>query len=375
MSQDLEATRNESETEIRLGIWGPPNAGKTVYMTMLYQYLTDHGSDKWRVVPDSGTNKEFLKENIRSIEVDGEFVDPTEKRSPSLVYSYTLISRDSLRKNIKLKFFDLSGEFYLDAEESKIKAEGNELSIPQYLNLCDGILFLISPLKEDIPIMKDSTGRMRSVSYYELLRNLFTSMQNSRHSSTTLSKLEQFAVFGITKVDHPEVYEEFSSQSPEESILKILGGKVSLNWFANFFNMKIRRQDLRLHNQPSAENRCQFFYISPFGVYKNKQNQWQSPIYEKKNRNEDRKNELLEKKDPIFQDADQRSGEIDEYSSIPGISSGDIKKQALKEYLIDIKAPRSPINVITPILWLIEGIERHRSKLSFPDATIVEKEN
>jgi GTPase SAR1 family protein len=351
---------SNSSQKIRLGIWGPPNSGKTVYMTMLYYYysIKKVPSSKWRIVINDQDTDNFITEKLRLINDERKFVPSTKKnvrngRGEYKVYSYNLIN-DSDKENIELKFFDLPGEFYVDPSGNRIVDENNtELSIVQYLTQCHGILFLMSPLKED-------SGQN---SYFRLLSDLLRGMQRENNN---LQKLEQYIAFGITKADHEEVYNKFSgTRYAEKSMLEILGGNIGLNWLETFFHVQIDPRRQILYEQPSEYHRCRAFYISCFGVYKDN-GKFVSPVLLEKSKGEDENSnsEPSQSPNPIFESTSNTNDLYDEL--LGGIESYDNPPEPSisKIYVIDEKAPFNAINVISPIDWMLKGIKQCPPQLS-----------
>jgi len=227
------------------------------------------------------------------------------------------------------------------------------LSIVQYLTQCHGILFLMSPLKED-------SGQK---SYFKLLSDLLRGMQRENNN---LRKLEQYIAFGITKADHEEVYNKFSGTPyAEKSMLEILGGNIGLNWLETFFHVQIDPKKQILYEQPSEYHRCRAFYISCFGVYKNN-GQFVSPVLPEKSKGEYENSnfESSQSPSPIFNSTSNTNDGYDE--SLGGIKSYDNSPEPSisKIYVIDEKAPFNAINVISPIDWMLKGIKQCSPQLS-----------
>lgn len=358
MARTQQTTQLDQAQKIRLGIWGPPNSGKTVYMTMLCHYLRVAESSPWKVEVTDKRTIEYVTQNLSLIRTKGEFMCGTEIRrdeSPK-VYSYKLKHKKGITRDVELNFFDLPGEFYLGGDQREIVDESDRrLSIAQYLNKCHGILFLLSPLDED-------RSSLEGTSYYDLLEKLLMNMQSARQSKSP--ELEQYVAFCITKVDHPEVYDGFCKSTATKSLLNLLGNNASLNWFQNFFHVDINSKKQELIQEPSQYNRCQFFYISPFGVYRDEaSNITKSPVSVESPEDKPAPSNISRNQDPIFQNSNPKA---DPYENISvGIPSYDNwGEKNTKKYQIDTKVKFSPINVLSPIQWLIKGIENYPPTLS-----------
>lgn len=347
----------DNVNEIRLAIWGTPNAGKTVYMTMLHHYLTNFGSYKWKISIADEDTMDYVNRNISKIFDEGEFVRATEVRTDDrpTIYSYKLKYKSE--NEIELRFLDLPGGFYAqDRSWRKILDErGNELTIPQYLNQCHGILFLVSPLDEDISDL-ERLSTQETLSYFRLLGELFRNMQFDRHKRNANPLIEQYIAFGITKVDDQSVYKKFSEQDKVEvSFLELLGPQATLEWLQNYFYLDFDTRKRVVEKLPSRTNRCQFFYISPFGVHR-EDGQVKPIVTPKDDQSSISKSSDSTPEDPI--DEAQNSSN-DPYDRSRGIASRDdlnILASQRKQYKINTKVKFNPINVVPPIEWLIDGI-------------------
>jgi hypothetical protein len=355
------STTNQASNEqpIRLGIWGLRNSGKTVYMTMLYHYLSQGGSP-WRIVTDDEDTEKFVNDNLSLIIDQGNFCEATIESLPQKIYSYKLIN-DQIGKIVELTFFDLSGEIYKNPLTEKIEVKGDTLLLIEHLNQCHGILFLISPLEEDSP--KNEGG-----SYFTFLGNLFRSMQRFRDGQTE-RKLEPYIVFCITKIDHPEVYKKALGRKAEDWLLKLLGPTVELTWIANFFHAKIDTDSKNSKNQtfspdPGELNRCRVMPISCFGV----DNLGNSPIYEEKKEvstEAESRGGGAQSSDPIFQiNKPNFDSDYDQTVSSKGVFNQDQSKKRVKDYKIDVQKGFYPMNMLSPIEWMLKGIEKYYPKVT-----------
>lgn len=354
------STTNQTSNKqpIRLGIWGLPGSGKTVYMTMLYHYLSQ-GDSPWRIVTDDEETETFVNDNLSLMMYRGEFCPPTETQIPK-IYSYKLVN-DKTEKIVEINFFDLPGRFYLDLLNQAIQVGDDTLRLIQHLNQCHGILFLISPLEEDSP------DHYRG-SYFTFLGNLFRSMQRSRDSKKE-SKLEPYIVFCITKIDHPEGYKKALGLEAEDLLLKLLGPNVKLEWIATFFHAQI---DSKTNNktktkillpEPNELNRCRVMPISCFGI----DNHGHSPVYEEEVSKglEHEQEGVSQSSDPIFQINNSNPyNDYDDAISSKDIFNQDQSKKRIKQYKIDVKKTFYPVNILSPIEWIIKGIEKYSPKVS-----------
>ena len=276
LKQDV--LQNSSKTTIRLGIWGTTGAGKTTYLTMLYDAL--EMSNQWVVTVDEKA-RTFVEDNLTRIKEQRQFPAPTEPSEKLEVFRYTLTSVSRyIRKKIVLDFIDAPGEFYEDIRESKTEIEISEaptnqqreqsyppevqsMDIVDYLNSCDGIIFLLDPIR--------SKGNGKA--YSTLLRNLFLEFQErSRHPEMKTEQLEQYMAFCINKFDRENLWE--NSKKAYELAQEIMG--MELQRIGNFCwvesNEEIRRFRLK------KKNRCEFFTISSIGRYQDEHGKYQEAV-------------------------------------------------------------------------------------------------
>lgn len=348
------STPNQASNKqpIRLGIWGLSNSGKTVYMTMLYHYLTQGGS-RWRIVTDDANTETFVNDNLNLMIHSGEFCPATNPTENIKVYSYKLVN-DEIEKTVEIRFFDLPGAFYMGLLDKEIEVEGETLRLIQSLNQCHGILFLISPLEEDFPDHQKG-------SYFTFLGNLFRSMQRNRDGKTE-RKLEPYIVFCITKIDHPEVYKKALGRKAEDLLLKLLGPTIKLEWIANFFHAQIDSKTKTFSPDPSKLNRCRVVPISCFGV----DNHGNSPVSE-----EEIVIKIDHEEETVSQSLDpaiemNKSNRYSKYE--PSMSSKDINQdqsnKPVKRYKINVKEGFYPMSMLSPIEWIIKGIEKYYPEVS-----------
>jgi hypothetical protein len=190
-------------------------------------------------------------------------------------------------------------------------------------------------------------------------------MQRCRKSQTE-KNLEPYIVFCLTKIDHPEVYKKSLGLKAEESLLKLLGTKVKLGWLSTFFYTEIDKKTNKLNPNPNQNNRCQVMRISCFGV----DGHGNSPVFKPESNNE-KKEEKEEKTntsqnvDPIFQNSDP--DENDPYEdSTPSKNpyNDDQSRGGPKLYKINPDQELHPINMLSPIEWIVKGIEQYYPQVS-----------
>lgn len=340
--------RRPIPSPIRLGIWGFRGSGKSVYMLRLYEYLANKGKIQ---ITDQDTEK-YINDALDLFD-KGIFVPPTVVPGKKTKYFYTIKNENG--SNTELTFFDLSGEILENPYKTFVDENSQENTVVDYLLQCHGIIFLLSPLQNN----------KKSKPYHSLLRKLFIAMQ----SKSGQKPLEQYVAFGITKIDDPNVNQKCLEEKyhyPEQMFLEMLdkGPNVQLEWLKNFFHAKIdvpkdkSKNHPRLNIDPTPENRCQLFYISAFGTYKNSKGEVKSPVEE--NKQQDTASKAKFKEDPTCSTEEQDDREPYDFGQ-ESINTKDIrpdtKDTSSDKYKIDINAPFNPINIFSPIEWLVRGIK------------------
>lgn len=325
-------------------------------MLRLYEYLLNEGKVQ---ITDQDT-EEYINKGMELLD-RGIFVPPTEIAAEKSKYSYTVNNEDG--SNTELTFLDLPGRILIDPYNDFLQENSQEVAVVDHLLQCHGIIFLLSPLQED----------KQTKPYVTLLRKLFIAMQRK----SGRKPLGQYVAFGITKIDHQEVnqkYLEEKYQYPEQMFLEMLGkgSNVKLQWLKGFFHVQIEKpkdkskDSPRLNINPTRENRCQFFYISAFGTYKDSDGNVKSPVIpneEEKQKNTASKFEFEE--DPIFSTYEQDDPDPYDFGK-ENIKTEDINPN---KYKINTEAPFNPINIFTPIDWLVRGIKSFPPNISNTSST------
>lgn len=237
--------------DIRIGIWGTSRSGKTTYLAMLYSALED--SEEWIVQAGDDHADDFIDTHISDIDA-GNFPPATQPTANLNIFTYILKTQFSQGTgSIVLNFIDAPGEFYEDirgnaAKEVQIhEAQNNQDTsgdIVDYLRSCDGIIFLLDPIR----------SKKQGESYKTLLLRLFREFQKrSRKNDKDIgTKLEQYMAFCVTKVDKEEIW----SQGKKSAVLTkdVMGEQLFKKLRTNF----------------CIEGRYEFFSVASIGRYKDK---------------------------------------------------------------------------------------------------------
>lgn len=365
--QDNLSLLRTSQDEIRLGIWGTSGAGKTTYLTRLYGALIQSG--RWEVQIDDNAER-FINQNLAKID-GGEFPERTRVRpgEPLPIYSYTLIPKPSnniTNKTVVLRFIDAPGGFYEDLndyEGEELVSDGeneSSMDIVDYLLNCHGIIFLIDPMRT----------RKDGESYFMLLGKLFRKMQSRqqlKNPNQTNAKLEQYAVLGVTKVEIEEFWQK--AVFAVKFVLEILGSQASLDWLSNFFWLdKNKVNPNKGTSRPNKKHRCEFFSICTIGGYRDKDGKLLPGIV-KISPNNQPSNISNSNEESIFQQLGSSSEQSisninDDVESLFGDNTTPLEYIKDEDnILIKINEILIPFNVIEPIEWLIDGIQRYRPSL------------
>jgi GTPase SAR1 family protein len=331
----------KSASNIKIGIWGTTNSGKTTYATMLLHCLQK--DDSWVAVPD----KEYLstvKDNTNRIIEQGIFPLSTvpNKKQIEIINYYLNPSRYSKFKTEKivLSFIDAPGEFFenLGIENVEVVQKDNPsqptyADIVDYLISCDGIIFLIDPKR----------SQEDRQSYRSLLIELLEECQRRYYKNleTEIDLLPQYFAFCITKIDEGDFWQE--AENPIDWVKKIVGNEF-FELLRNFCYF-----DLKQENN-YRKNRCKFYGVSSIGRYLDEDGTYKEAIiYPSNSAQNSSKSSVLftEEKSNCQSSNDEWASNTDDNSET---NSTDIPK-------IKIGAKLKPINVTEPIKWLIEACQ------------------
>lgn len=379
--------QTSSKTTVRLGLWGTKGSGKTTYLAMLYDAL--ELSEKWTATVDNKA-RDFVEQHIKTIKEDREFPLPTETSNELDIFSYTLRFDEPSSVNnstIVLDFIDAPGEFYeeilkADASIRNLDAQTDakeeySMDIVDYLISCDGIIFLLDPVRSE------QDGK----AYSTLLRNLFLEFQErSRHADMETERIEQYIAFCINKVDHGDDLWSKEQQKPDELAQKVMG--MELKRLKNYCWVELDREKRK--NKIAKNNRCEFFPISSIGRYKDKDGKWQEAVvYPEENTNSAPKTQFNKSTEESSEDYNRSRNRYNNRRKKPeatntntssssssssnwGISNNtENEVVSTQKALVTIKSDAKllPYNVLEPIEWLIRGIQNHPPSRSNPSSS------
>ncbi|WP_354635716.1 hypothetical protein [Planktothricoides raciborskii] len=339
--------------DIRIGIWGTSRSGKTTYLAMLYSALED--SDEWRVQAGDDHADDFIDTHISEIDA-GKFPPATQPTANLNIFTYILIPKFSqgTGSKIVLNFIDAPGEFYEDirgngAQTVKIhEAQNNQDTsgdIVDYLRSCDGIIFLIDPIR----------SKKQGESYKTLLLRLFREFQkrSRKNDNDMVTTLEQYIAFCVTKVDKEEIWSQ--GKKSADLAKDVMGNQFFTKKLKNFF----------------SEGRYEFFSVASIGRYLDKDGKSREAVIYP-DIPETQPPEPPQPPQPLQggysggYDPDAPSGEPNTPPSSSSSSDDDWESfnqtsntpelPSLPQPTINTEVEYEPFNVIAPIKWLIDSI-------------------
>lgn len=237
----------QGTSNLRLGIWGTGGAGKTTFLSMLYDQLLI--SPRWTVAANTKAGA-FAERHLATIFSEGVFPAPTETAEQLDLLSYHLTPREphaGRGQHVTLTFVDAPGEFYEDPSHPASRVDA-EMDIVDYLCSCHGLIFLIDP--------QPAAGSARG-SYQDMLLRLFQEFQRraQKPGAPHATMVQQYIAFCVTKVDRDPLWGR--RDAPEELALEAMGRRL-IKWMEHNF---------------SQEGRYRYFATSAIGRYQERGSQ------------------------------------------------------------------------------------------------------
>lgn len=347
LTEWLAKNKQTSPADIRIGLWGTSGSGKTTYLAMLYDALED--SEEWTVEAGNDLADGFIDAHISTIDA-GNFPPPTEISEDLKVFTYILKKGAS---SIFLNFLDAAGGFYEDfrgnaTQQVEIVETNDTLGdIVDYLRSCDGIIFLLDPIR----------SKKQGESYKTLLLRLFREFQKRSRQKGMDTKLQQYMAFCVTKVDKQGIWDK-GLNSPDLA-KDVMGEQLFRRLRTNF----------------CLDGRYEFFSVASIGRYLDKTDKkWkESVIYpdipDRSNTSEPQPPQPSPQKGySEGYDPDAPSGKSNTSSS--SISPSDDEWEDINQTsntpeppsiplpTINTDVTYAPFNVIDPIEWLIKSIQK-----------------
>ena len=366
LTEWLAKSQQISSTDIRIGIWGTQDSGKTTYLAMLYYALIL--AEEWEVTADRAA-RDFVQQHIDQIET-GNFPPSTELTEIIPIFTYTLRWQQqdytATVNKVVLNFIDAPGGFYerihstnvqivkppsqeTNAETQLGQNQNNAIGIVDYLLSCDGIIFLLDPMRR----------KEQGDSYISLLFDLFQEFQErSRQEDMKTERLRQYMAFCVTKLDKEEIWSQ--GLEPAELAKDVMGVKLFKSLKTNF----------------CQKGRYTFFSVASIGRYQDKDGNWkEAVIYPETTDNSNTSapqappsspnnlyssgydpHEALGGYDPDRTPENSNTSD-DEFASQFQKPSPPEQPPTLKP-TIKTDVEYEPFNVLKPVEWLIESIQK-----------------
>ncbi|NET73472.1 MAG: hypothetical protein F6K62_21795 [Sphaerospermopsis sp. SIO1G2] len=393
---------NNGINPIRIGIWGAVGAGKTIYLTKLFECLEQ--STDWRIAGDQKA-QEFIEKNKDDLNNElkpGRLPKETDPGMNQLeIFRYTITSQSSRFGNltIVLEFIDASGEFY-ENYLGNVKVSAGKITyngIIEYLMSCHGIIFLLDPL------------RRSETDYQKLLSNLFREFRSRSRSNVNqpVTPLEQYMAFCVTKVDEEvamvngkirkkvdlsiQEYQELKSEyqdwlwktatNPDNLVTQIIGRNMSQSLSKEYAYVEQDSNKRRTHN---SKNRCNFYAISAFGRYQDEYGKLSTVFVDPQSEIPDSEPETTNNPEPSIwsnqpTNWDAGFGSNDNNQPPPPPDNINLTMNPMWEVqqessdnidpnrpTIKQGVPINPMNILVPLEWLITAIRKHPPVLVNP---------
>lgn len=199
--------RGEAGRHFRIGMLGPRASGKTTYLAVL-DFALARATDDWTIRGADAVADEFLNRRAMMLaeryfpeltaDLDGlSFVLTGTVRTPS---RWGRSSPREKTAELQLDLLDVPGEYtHIPDAEPDLSSHGLYQGLPEnqfldYLAACDGILVLFDPFMEDD----------RNYHYYDYLRRALLALSDRSHDRG--SRLPHRVAVCVTKFDDPYVY-------------------------------------------------------------------------------------------------------------------------------------------------------------------------
>jgi hypothetical protein len=198
-------------SSFRLGLWGTAGAGKTTYLTMLYEALAD--DPQITVVADRSA-REFAEVYRGDIKERGQFPSATLRHATLDMLHYSIYPEpehsEDRRKPFKLSFIDAPGGYYenLDGNDTV----QSQMTILDFLSNCHGIIFLLDPERIEGPDAHN---------YRRLLDTLMQHMVDRTLQNGHGPRPEQYMAFCVTKIDEEKWWQDHDK--PDLLVERIIG--------------------------------------------------------------------------------------------------------------------------------------------------------
>jgi hypothetical protein len=190
---------------INLAMWGPPQSGKTVYLTIS---ATLGESQSWTLLPAKEETSDYIIETSGYIFEQKTVPPPTPKLAP-IIHRFTLRNNDRRNTEYVVEIPDAPGEIYANPESALF-------NMVVYLATCHGIIWLLDPVALKERQLYEYPGGTRS--YRQMISHTLARLYQKYGS---VGKIDKPMAFVLTKMDLPDHVEYFDS--PQDYALQLLG--------------------------------------------------------------------------------------------------------------------------------------------------------
>ncbi|MFB4304504.1 hypothetical protein [Actinomadura sp. GTD37] len=337
----------------RIGLWGAPGCGKTTFLAAL-RIAVEDGAHRVRLTGLNDNSTAFLADATQRLKVDHRFLPATSTLPPNLAWELLGMRREWTRRRfaglpfrwpddvpytVRLDVLDAPGGMYggrraeqsapgpsrvrfssaAEPQAEEAAAGGapvsDEARLVEHLASCDGLLFLFDPTRE----------REMNDAYDYFQRTVLEISQRAARSRTD-HQLPQHLAVCVTKFDHPEVYEKavkhgYATPPPDIFGMPRVTETQALPFLKELYRGTHTHEtvDALLNSITTHfhERRTGYFVTSAVGFYRDPRERRFMP--------EDYLNVIA------HQDADGETGDL-------------------------IRGDVCPINVLEPVLWLLDRV-------------------
>lgn len=185
---------------LKIGLWGSREAGKTTYLAMLNYIALESG---WEIQSADLESEEFLGRMDRRIFRDHLFPPPTVGEQN--IYKYHIAPPNQgvfgflkNRRKYTLALLDVGGEAFETPERYRQEMQRQEgVDVYQYLSECAGIIFLLDPCRPEPRPKSDD------LSYFEILSRAFFELRQQIDPRRPV-RIPSAVAFCLAKMDEPE---------------------------------------------------------------------------------------------------------------------------------------------------------------------------
>lgn len=156
----LDISSKDDNSTIKLSLWGPPSAGKTVFVSQLYWQGTDSSSD-WDIRLLSEDSKQYMSQMYDTIQNKNKFPLGTNLGHDNKIEFLIINEKENIQANLFIE--DRAGAHYSGEAEA---SDGNlklEESIVEILKQSDGLIFLFDPSREKSILFSEVWNTMQTL--------------------------------------------------------------------------------------------------------------------------------------------------------------------------------------------------------------------